>query len=125
MKMVLPTVIAIAFIGSSGDTIPRRTAALSFALGVVLTFTVVFDGILSFGLPLAAKLEYPYIDDISTVNVGSLFTRMDAFAYFAFFNCYIIKCAVCLKLASQLARRIGIKAQKIFCAVAACMLLVF
>ena len=125
LKMILPTVIAIIFVGAAGDIMPRRTAAFGFIMSTFLSVTVVFDSVLSFGLPLAAKLPYSYIDDISTVNVGSLFTRMDAFAYFAFFACYILKCAVCLKLAASLLRSTGIKYEKMFCAVAAGALMFF
>lgn len=125
LKMILPTVIAVIFTGAAGDVMPRRSAALSFTFSTFLSATVVFDSVLSFGLPLAAKLPYSYIDDISTVNVGSLFTRMDAFAYFAFFACYIVKCAICLKLAAQLLHRTGVKYEKAFCAIAAGALMFF
>lgn len=87
-------------------------AALGTLFGVLLCFVLVFDTVLSFGLPLASGLIYPYIDDISTVTVGSLFTRMDGFSYFAFFVCYLLRCAVFTRLSADLVEKSGIKKRK-------------
>ena len=121
LKMFLPTLLAAAFICENEEAVKAGVLGMSWA--VLLTATVLLDCVLSFSLPLAAKLDYPYIDDISTVTVGSLFTRMDGFAYIAFFVCYLVKCAVCAVLCGRLLQRAGIKNKK--AALAAVCLIIF
>lgn len=120
-KMFLPTLPAAAFVCGNEKAI--KAGALGTAWAVLLCAVVLLDCILSFSLPLAAKLDYPYIDDISTVTVGSLFTRMDGFAYIAFFVCYLVKCGVCVRLCGRLVQRAGIKNRK--AALAAVCVLIF
>ncbi len=120
-KMFLPALPAAAFVCGNEKAI--KAGALGTAWAVLLCAVVLLDCILSFSLPLAAKLDYPYIDDISTVTVGSLFTRMDGFAYIAFFVCYLVKCGVCVRLCGRLVQRAGIKNRK--AALAAVCVLIF
>ncbi|MBO4432450.1 MAG: GerAB/ArcD/ProY family transporter [Clostridia bacterium] len=101
-KMILPSLAAVLFLFVSDSGASAKKVLCGAALTPLLCLVPVLDSVLSFGLPLAAKLDYPYIDDISTVTAGSLFTRMDGFAYFAFFTAYIFKCAVCIKTATHL-----------------------
>ena len=105
IKMFLPILVCMVYIRRFDKTISFLWAGTGIAYGFLLCLFVIFDSVLSFGLPFSARLSYPYINDISTVNIGSLFTRMDGFAYFAFFACYLVKCAVCIKLASSLLYR--------------------
>lgn len=112
-KLLLPAALAVLFAAEADFTaLPRFSLPAGMAWGTGLVFIVVLDSVLSFGLPLAAKLKYPYIDDISTVTIGSIFTRMDALAYFAFFVCYLVKCAVLIRLAARFACKAGIKKEK-------------
>ncbi len=120
-KMFLPTLPAAAFVCGNEKAI--KAGALGTAWAFLLCAVVLLDCILSFSLPLAAKLDYPYIDDISTVTVGSLFTRMDGFAYIAFFVCYLVKCGVCVRICGKLVQRAGIKNRK--AALAAVCVLIF
>lgn len=106
-NFVLPSAAAVLFFRTSDKKIKPSAVLCGAAAGAALCLTAVFDSVLSFGLPLAGKLYYPYIDDISTVTAGSLFTRMDAFAYFAFFAAYVLKAAVCVKVSARLIRRAG------------------
>lgn len=122
LKMFLPALAAVLFIVKN----ERQPVALPILSGVVfggVIFAVtLLDSILTFGLPLAAKLTYPYLSDISTVTVGNLFTRMDGFAYFAFFACYIVKCGVCINLAATL---VSEKYKKILCLLLSAALVIF
>lgn len=122
VKMFLPTVVCVMFIGKSDKKLSVFSAVSGALYSFVLCFAVIFDSILSFGLPFAAELSYPYISDISTVTVGSLFTRMDGFAYFAFFACYIVKCGVCINLAATL---VSEKHKKILCLLLSAALVIF
>lgn len=103
-KLVLPTVAALLFLRVYTNNSTAPQVLCGAAAGGGIAAAVVLDSVLSFGLPLAEKLNYPYIDDISTVTVGSLFTRMDALAYFAFFAAYVFKCALCVKTSARLLR---------------------
>ncbi|MBO4692793.1 MAG: GerAB/ArcD/ProY family transporter [Clostridia bacterium] len=112
-RLFFPLLLAVLFI--SGDlrkSAPRFIVPSGVAWGMLLCVIVILDSILSFGLSLASKLKYPYIDDISTVTIGSIFTRMDGFAYFAFFVCYILKCAILIRLSSNILCNTGVKSQK-------------
>ena len=104
LTLILPSSAAVLFLRLSDSKISAVRVLCGAAAGAVLCLLPVFDSVLSFGLPLASKLDYPYIDDISTVTAGSLFTRMDAFAYFAFFAAYVFKCALCVKASARLIR---------------------
>lgn len=125
-KLFVPLIFGILFICETSGYKETDSSYILYGelAGAVLAIIVVFDSILSFGLPLAAKLKYPYIDDISTVTVGSLFTRMDGFAYFAFFACYLLKCGVLIKLAVNSICRLGFKNKKILTAVLCASLLI-
>ena len=122
LKMFLPALAAVLFIVKN----ERQPVALPILSGVVFGGVIIavtlLDSILTFGLPLAAKLTYPYLSDISTVTVGNLFTRMDGFAYFAFFACYIVKCGVCINLSATL---VSEKYKKILCLLLSAALVIF
>ena len=105
VTLVLPAAVAVLYLRLTAKEIRVSAAMWGAAAGAVFSIIVVFDSVLSFSLPFAAKLDYPYIDDISTVTVGSLFTRMDALAYFIFFAAYVLKCAVCVKTSARLISR--------------------
>ena len=111
LNLVLPS-IAVLFFCMTDSGVSALGALCGVSAGALFCAVAVLDSVLSFGLSLAAKLSYPYIDDISTVTAGSLFTRMDGFAYFTFFACYVLKCAVCIKTSARLLRRAGIKYEK-------------
>lgn len=67
--------------------------------GLLLTSLCLLESLLLFGAPFAEKLYFPLAAAVSTVTVGSLFTRMDGIVYCLFFVTALIKTAVCMKLA--------------------------
>ena len=67
--------------------------------GLMLTLLCLLESLLLFGTPLAEKLPFPLAAAVSTVTVGSLFTRMDGIVYCLFFVTALVKTAVCIKLA--------------------------
>ena len=122
LTMFLPALISLMFLSERGE-VSAGSLLSGVSFGLFLISVCVLDSILSFGSVFATRLKYPYIDDISTVTVGSLFTRMDGFSYFAFFAAYLIKGAVCVRLAISILRRAGFKygkmATAVFCVVSA------
>ncbi|MBR5923682.1 MAG: GerAB/ArcD/ProY family transporter [Clostridia bacterium] len=113
-RTILPALIAAVHVCENKKAV--KAGAFGIAWAFALCSLVLLDCILSFSLPLAAKLDYPYIDDISTVTVGSLFTRMDGFAYIAFFVCYLLKCALCVSLGAKCLEKAGLCHKKAICA---------
>lgn len=111
-RLIVPSFSAVLFLRLTDSGFNARKVFFGISLGVVLCITAVLDCVLSFGMPLAGKLDYPYIDDISTVTAGSLFTRMDAFAHFVFFVAYLLKAAVCIKTSARLLSR-ALKKQRV------------
>ncbi|MBR4761249.1 MAG: GerAB/ArcD/ProY family transporter [Clostridia bacterium] len=109
--MFMPSLAAVTFAVLSLQKPVAGGVIFGAGFGVILCLAVIFDVVLSFGMPLAGKLDYPYISDISTVTVGSLYTRMDGFAYAAFFICYLIKTGVSIKCAAMLLKRVGVKSK--------------
>lgn len=125
LVLIIPAFAAVLFCALTDNGISPLRVLFGTAAGGIFSLIVLFDTVLSFGLPLAAKLDYPYIDDISTVTAGSLFTRMDGFAYFAFFAAYILKCAVCVNLAARLTLENNIKYRRPLIAVLSAALMFF
>lgn len=125
LKLILPTLVAVMFASLTDRSVPSAGAICGACIGAGFCLAVVFDSALSFGMPLSNKLRYTYIDDISTVTLGNLFTRMDAFAYFAFFACYVLKCAVCINVISKLLCIVGIKKKAPVAAVCAAAMMLF
>ena len=125
LVLIVPTFAAVLFCALTDSGISPLRVLIGTAAGGILSLVVLLDTVLSFGLPLAAKLDYPYIDDISTVTAGSLFTRMDGFAYFAFFAAYILKCAVCVNLAARLTLKNNTKYRRPLIAVLSAALMFF
>lgn len=112
-KLLVPSVFAVLFIAlDMPHNLPKFAVPAGVSWGVIICIITVLDSVLSFSLPLSARLEYPYIDDISTVTIGNLFTRMDGFAYFAFFVCYLLKCAVLIRLSADALCLAGIKKKR-------------
>ena len=96
LRVFLPALISAVYLILQGE---KRFShfAVGALWGFLLVLVCIFDSVLSFGFSLSSRLLYPYIEDISTVTVGSIFTRMDALAYFAFFAAYLVKCSVSLR----------------------------
>lgn len=84
--------VLFVFLTDADKTIKAITFGSVFgfwAVGICLA-----QGVLTLG---GAEYSYPYIDAVSVISSGSLFTRLDGFVYFIFFATAITKAAVCAK----------------------------
>lgn len=99
INVALPALLIPAY--SALFTGKSRVGAPFFGLitGLTLTLLCLLESLLLFGAPLAERLSFPLAAAVSTVTVGSLFTRMDGIVYCLFFLPALIKTAVCMKLA--------------------------
>lgn len=99
INVALPALLIPAY--SALFTGKSRAGApfLGLTTGLALTLLCLLESLLLFGAPLAERLSFPLAAAVSTVTVGSLFTRMDGIVYCLFFLPALIKTAVCMKLA--------------------------
>ena len=72
-----------------------KATALGIAVGYTLLGLCVLGSVLLFGPYTAGRLEFPYSAAVSTVTLGSLFTRMDGISYLLYFACALIRITVC------------------------------
>ena len=93
-KITLPTVVLSVYARLLG--IKRKPVLYGLAIGNILLSICLLNSVLLFGSKFSGRLDFPYASAISTVTFGSLFTRMDGFAYFIYFASCIIKIGVCI-----------------------------
>lgn len=73
----------------------RNAVVLGVLLGSFILAVCGISTILLFGSGFTGVIEFPLVSVISTVSVGKLFSRLDAFCYFIFFFSCLLKIAVC------------------------------
>lgn len=115
LKIIATCLIPMVFLYHSDQKSPAPKVFFGSILGVALLFLAYSNAVLIFSNLNA--LDFPYADAISTVSIGSLFTRMDGFAYLVFLVCALIKCTVCAKCALGLSKKKIFKNEKFFCGV--------
>ncbi len=54
---------------------------LGATIGAILLGAIILSSVLLFGSTFAAELPFPYLDAVSCVAIGRLFSRMDLFLY--------------------------------------------
>ena len=74
-------------------------------IGFILLWLCILNSVLIFGVPLSARLSYPYASAVSTVSVGRLFTRLDGFAYFIYYISSLTKITVCIFICCALLKK--------------------
>lgn len=87
---VIPFFVSLKLKKSYTNPLVLGTAAGFFVLALCLAQSV-------FTLGFASNIPYPYLNAVSVISSGSLFTRLDGFAYFIFFAAAIIKIVLCIK----------------------------
>ena len=99
LNIALPTLLIPVYSRLFADE--KRVCApfLGLTAGLALNLICLLESLLLFGAPFAEKLSFPLAAAVSTVTVGSLFTRMDGIVYCLFFVTALVKTAVCMKLA--------------------------
>ena len=102
IKVILPLSVPIVYLISSGFPVRPAKVFSGAVLGAGLLTIAFLNAALIFGRNAIADMHFPYADAVSTVSVGSLFTRMDGFAYFIFFFCTCLKSGISIKCARTL-----------------------
>ena len=88
--------VLIKFYQSNNFKDNKRNAVVWGVLSGAFILTVCgISAVLLFGSGFTGVIEYPLVSVISTVSVGKLFSRLDAFFYFIFFFSCLLKISVC------------------------------
>lgn len=90
-----------------------KSTVLGIAIGGALLTLVIANSVLVFGEGYAAEIEFPYTSAVSTFSVGTLFTRLDGFAYFIVLTVNFLKGALCILSCEYLLTSFKIKYRKI------------
>ena len=94
--VTLPSLLLGFFAKQTKNT--RSSAFLGYIFGNIMLAACILNSVLLFGSNFSGRLSFPYASAISTVTFGSLFTRMDGFAYFIYFASCVIKITVCVNI---------------------------
>lgn len=90
----LPTIVLPIF--SYSETKKTNPAVLGVTAGFVCLCLMSVQAMLTLGCTNNAKT--PYLNTISAITLGSLFTRLDGLVWFLFFVGAMVKVAVCVKV---------------------------
>lgn len=101
VKSLLSAMILTLF--SYENTRQYKTTVYGIVVGIVCLFLVTLQTVLTFGAN--CKAVFPYLKAISTISLGSLFTRVDGAVWFIFFVCAVIKITVCVKTVFIIAKK--------------------
>lgn len=96
---IMHIVVLPFFLKQNLLVINTKNRIFSILMGGILLGISILLPILLFGAELSGDLDYPFINAVSTVTVGRLFTRLDGFAYYVCFVSVLIKITVCIKVA--------------------------
>ena len=90
-----------------------KSTVLGIAIGGALLTLVIANSVLVFGEGYAAEIKFPYTSAVSTFSVGTLFTRLDGFAYFIVLTVNFLKGTLCILSCEYLLTSFKIKHRKI------------
>lgn len=82
------------FVFGDNKKLPRKTIFCGVGVGLLSLALCSAQVILTLG---NINYNYPYLYAVSIISSGSLFTRLDGFAYFLFFVFAVIRITICLK----------------------------
>ncbi len=89
-----------------------KSTVLGVAIGGALLTLVIANSALVFGEGYSAEIEFPYSSAVGTFSVGTLFTRLDGFAYFIILTINFLKGALCILSCEYLLSCFNIKYRK-------------
>ena len=101
-RVVAPSILALIFLslekgeGCGGGVF----LAVIFSSAILLLCRLNVSLLL--GESLAASLEYPYSEAVSTVTAGKLFARLEGWAYLMYYAAAACRTSVCLSLSCRL-----------------------
>ena len=73
-----------------------KSMVLGIGVGALILTMVVANSVLVFGENYSCEMAFPYSFAVSTFSLGTLFTRLDGFAYFIILTLNFLKCALCI-----------------------------
>lgn len=92
---LLPCLLLSAYNAVAFKESRLKATALGIAAGYTLLGLCILGSVLLFGPYTAGRLDFPYSAAVSTVTLGSLFTRMDGISYLLYFACALTRITVC------------------------------
>lgn len=95
-RFIFPIIILLAFSRLNLKEKGRAVGLARLIIAALITAFCILMPLLLFGTKLSGRLDFPFISAVSTVTVGSLFTRLDGFAYFVLFISSLLKIVVCI-----------------------------
>lgn len=109
LSLCLPLVSLSAFTQAENPT--PKPMLFGVMMGVFLLLVTMFQSALILG---GNTSDYPYFKSVSTISVGSLFTRLYGLVWFVFFVTSVIKTVVCVKVIESAFKRGKIKPSDIY-----------
>ena len=106
--LCLPLVALSSF--TSNENSRQKPLLFGVMTGVLLLFITMLQSVLTLG----NVSNFPYLKAVSTISVGSLFTRLDGLVWFVFFVTSVIKTVVCVKVIESAFKRVKIKPSDIY-----------
>lgn len=104
-SIALPALLIPPYILIENKNAPEASGTYGLLCGLTTTALCVLDSLLLFGTGLSEKLAFPFATAVSTVTVGTLFTRMDGPVYCLFFMSAVIKSVLCIRLCAALFKK--------------------
>lgn len=89
-----------------------KSTVLGIGVGALLLTLVVANSVLVFGENYSGEMAFPYSFAVSTFSLGTLFTRLDGFAYFIIVTLNFLKGALCILSCEYLLSPFKIKHRK-------------
>lgn len=104
-SVALPALLIPPYILIENKNAPETSGTCGLLCGLATTALCVLDSLFLFGTSLAEKLAFPFATAVSTVTVGTLFTRMDVPVYCLFFISAVMKSVFCIRLCAALLKK--------------------
>lgn len=108
LSLFLPLVALSTF--TQAENQPPKSMFFGVIIGIFLLLVTMFQSALTLG----TASNFPYLKSVSTISVGSLFTRLYGLVWFVFFVTSVIKTVVCVKVIGSAFKRVKIKPSDIY-----------
>ena len=100
--MFVPSTLAVIYLSLGRAEKRTGGALLAVVLSSALLILCRLNVSLLLGDSLAAAVEYPYSEAVSTVTAGKLFARLEGWAYLMYYAAEAVRASVCLSLSCRL-----------------------
>lgn len=97
-KFTLPSLILPIYSLEAMRNVKKKTLICGLLSGMGILLLCILNSLLLFGAELSSEMPFPYAAAISTATFGSLFSRLDGFAYLIYFSACLIKTSTCVSV---------------------------